>query len=60
MSKPIVTPKITTPVTETQTQATATPVVEAPIVQEVPIPEPIQESFVDKVVGFFKRLAFWR
>jgi|GEM_PF-3436851 len=60
VNKPVVTPEVTTPVIEIPTEATTTPVVEAPVVEKLHTPEPIQESFVDKVVGFFKRLAFWR
>lgn len=60
MSKSVVSPEVAIPITETLTQATDTPIAETPVVQEVPVPELIQESFVDKVVSFFKRLAFWR
>ena len=48
-----------------QTEATTTPVptptIQAPIpvIETPPAPTPIQETFVDKVVGFFKRLVSW-
>lgn len=56
-SKPVTAPEVVAP--ESVVEATATPVVPEPVVEEVHTPEPIQESFVDKVVGFFKSLLSW-
>ncbi len=69
-SKPVVTPEVVAPEPIVQSTATpisaeevieamATPVVPKPIVEETHTPEPTQESFVDKVVGFFKSLLSW-
>lgn len=58
-TKPVLSPEVVIPSVETPVEATATPPVPEPMVAQVPAPEPKQESFVDKVVGFFKSLISW-
>ncbi|QQR65404.1 hypothetical protein IPH92_02400 [Candidatus Kaiserbacteria bacterium] len=62
--KPLVTPDIAPPepkeLSEVLVAPTTTPVTQLPVVEEIPTPEQPQEDFVQKVVGFFKQLMFWR
>ena len=67
-SKAVVKPEVIAP--EPMVQDTATPIITEAVIEAMattvvpePIadtPEPTQESFVDKVVGFFKSLVFWK
>ncbi|MCF7815874.1 MAG: hypothetical protein K9M10_04075 [Candidatus Pacebacteria bacterium] len=58
-SKPVTSPEMVAPTVETPIEATATSPIPEPVIEQVPVLEPIQESFVDKVVGFFKSLISW-
>ena len=58
-TKSVMSPEAVIPTIETPIEATATPSIPEPVVEQVSAPEPIQESFVDKVVGFFKSLISW-
>lgn len=62
--KPAVTPDIPSlepeEVSEVLATPTTIPVAPIPVIEEVETPEPTQENFVQKVVSFFKSLAFWR
>lgn len=48
------------PKPEVKVEATTTSVVQAPIIEAIKTSEPLKETFVQKVFGFFKRLAFWK
>ncbi len=58
-SKPVTSPEMVAPTVETPIEATATSPIPEPVVEQVSAPKPIQGSFVDKVVGFFKSLISW-
>lgn len=48
------------PKVEVKVEATTTPTVQASVIEEVKIPEPQKETFMQKILGFFKRLVFWK
>lgn len=48
------------PKAEIKVEATSTPIEKTPVVEEVKIPQPTKETFVQKVFKFFKRLVFWK
>jgi hypothetical protein len=48
------------PKPEVKVEATTTPIVQTPVVEQIKTPEPPKETFVQKVLGFFKRFAFWK